>query len=247
MFGAASAAADPPWVDRHVTMRGDSMAFDVGVGIAHQEGPPQNPTGAGLNLEVSGSPLDGLEFGIRSGFRFGTDGQVTQADAYGRLFDRPTFGTNNDVAANPELRIRGALLRGRVVEVGLEGRAFLPAEAGSQFGMMLGVPLLFRIDHAVRIDTGVFAPVVFYSPVQGAFSVPLDIWIQATNRFWVGPMTGVVFYTVNNRADAPFGLGLGYQISAVVDLKAQVLFPEVNEPQGAQNVGFGVGIQARVE
>jgi hypothetical protein len=242
------ASAEPPWVDRHIVLPEHDWSFDLGLGIQHDRfAPDDQPTGTGLNFEMAVSPVNRLELGIRSGLRIGDDGRATQADEVGRLFDRQTFGTNNDVFANPEIRVRGALLEHPIVEIGLEGRVFLPAEQYSAFGFMVGLPFLFHIAGVARIDTGFFVPVVLYDPVQVYLSVPLDVWFQVTNRLWLGPETGIVFDATHDHAIAQLGFGLGYQILRNLDLKTQFLFPQISEPQGAQTFGFGVGIEVRIE
>jgi hypothetical protein len=250
---ASVAGAEPPWVDRHITLPEHAWAFDLGIGIAHNYDPPRNdPTGAGLNFEMAVSPIDRLELGFRSGARLGSDARLNAGDGYGpdayaRLFDRQTFGTNRDDFANPELRIRGALLRSRIVEIGVEGRVFLPAEHGSELGLLFGIPFLFHLGQIARIDAGVYVPVVFYTPAQVAVSLPFDLWFQVTSHLWLGPMGGVVFDTNDNHAIVPFGFGLGYQIVRTVDLKTQFLFSDLNQTQGAQNFGVGVGSEVRIE
>ncbi len=237
-------------MDRHVVLPEHDWSFDLGIGVAHSDA-ANGITGAGVNFEAAVSPVDRLEIGLRTGVRTDDDARLLKADAYGRLFDRQTFGTNNDVAANPELRIRGALERGRVVEVALEGRVFIPAEQYSELGVMFGLPLLFHLGHVARLDTGIYVPVIFYSPVVADVSVPVDLWFQATDKLWVGPMSGFVYHApagnARDHADVQFGLGFGYQPFSMFDLKAQFLFPGINDMQGAQNFGLGVGMQVRIE
>jgi hypothetical protein len=247
-------AAAPPFVDRGITLPRHDWAFDFGLGIAHNDrtGDPRFPTytGAGLNLEGAVGITDRLELGLRTGVRFGDEGRATQADTYGRLFDRQTFGVNGDVMANPEVRFRGAVYRGDVAEVALEGRAYLPIEQGSRFGMMFGVPLLFHIGHSVRLDTGAFTPVLFYERTSFAVSLPLDVWIQATDKLWLGPITGLRFWhfdTNVDRTDVQLGFGLGYQIARAVDFKTMFYVPRINQDAGARNFGVGAGIQVRIE
>lgn len=253
LLTASVATAEPPWVDRHVTLPEHDWAFDFGIGIAHNYDPPRNnPTGPGLNFEMSVSPIDRLELGFRSGARLGNDARLNAADGYGpdayaRLFDRQTFGTRYDDFANPEFRIRGALLRSRIVEIAVEGRVFLPAEHGSEVGIMAGFPFLFHLGQIARIDAGVYLPVVFYSPALVDVSLPFDLWFQVTSHLWLGPMGGVVLDTNDNHAIVPFGFGLGYQIVRIVDLKTQFLFSDLNQTQGAQNFGVGVGVEVRIE
>lgn len=246
---ALTARAAPSWVDRSITLPRHDWAFDFGLGIGHLDA-PSPPTGVGLNLEGAVGITRHLEIGLRTGFRFGDDGRATKADEYGRLFDRQTFGTNHNVVANPEFRIRGALVDGEVAEVGLEGRAVLPIEDNSRFGMMLGLPLAFHLGHSVRLDTGFYFPVILYDQTWMAVSVPLDVWIQATRDLWLGPMTGVrvrLEQGNSDRTDWSLGFGLGYSITRALDLKTMVLMPGISHPEGARNIGAGVGIQVRIE
>jgi hypothetical protein len=247
LLTASLASAEPPWVDRHITLPEHDWAFDFGLGIAHDYDRPHDITGPGLNIEGAVSPVDRLEIGLRTGIRIGDDGRATRADQYGRLFDRQTFDTGTDIAANPEFRIRGALVRTRVVELALEGRASLPFEPATRFGAMFGMPVLFHFGDRVRMDIGVYVPLIFDTPIYPVVSAPIDLWIQATPRLWLGPMSGVVFHSANNQVDVPLGFGLGYQFTRTFDLKTQVLFPAINETHGAESFGLGAGIQVRIE
>lgn len=202
--------------------------------------------GAGLNLELAVGVLTDLELGFRTGLRLGNDGRALRADNYGRLFDRQTFGTNNDTVANPELRVRGRLVNGSIAELALEGRAFLPIETYSRFGIMVGLPLLLHLGR-VRLDTGLYVPIIFRERTEVDVSVPIDLWIQASQRFWIGPMSGVRIYNPSGVTDVSLGLGLGYQFTHAIDLKAMLVFPGINHSQGARAFGAGVGLQLRIE
>ena len=248
VIGAPSlASAAPPWVDRAITLPRHDWAFDVGLGIGHTGAP--SATGVGLNVEGAVGLTRHLEIGLRTGFRFGDDGRATKADEYGRLFDRQTFGTNQSGVANPEFRIRGGLVEGEVVELGLEGRAALPFENNSRIGMMAGMPLAFHLGSSVRLDTGPYVPVTFYDPILLAVSVPLDVWIQASSRLWLGPMTGIRYYHQGTfeHTDIALGFGLGYSITRAIDFKSMALMPGINHTEGARNFGIGAGIQLRIE
>jgi hypothetical protein len=202
-----------------------------------------------MNLEGSVGVTHHLELGLRAGFRFDADGRAVRADEYGRLFDRETFGTNNDTYANPEFRIRGGILEGDVAELALEGRAALPIEDAARISTQLGMLLRLHLGQSVRLDTGIFVPVGFYDPTLIGLSVPLDIWIQASERLWLGPMTGV---KLHHRGDADstdisLGFGLGYSVTRAFDLKTMVLMPHVNQAEGARYIGGGFGFQVRIE
>jgi hypothetical protein len=248
----ADAGAAPPWVDRHLTLPAGDWAFDAGLGVGHVRFDPQgDDTAAGVNAEMAVGVTSRVELGVRTGIRFG-DGldRSIHADQFGRLFDRQTpFDVGSEVLANPELRVRGAPVRGRVVELALEGRIVLPFENGTNAGLLFGLPLSFHLGDRVRLDTGAYLPVVFQHPTTlFALSFPLDVWIQASPRFWLGPMTGVVFQQpgdVGSQANVSLGFGFGYQITHYLDFKTMVLFPTLNSD--SRFFGVGAGVEIRIE
>jgi hypothetical protein len=254
------ARAAEPWVERPITLPRLNFAFDAGLGIGYVNLPPYLPpgvrgaTGVGLNLELGIGITEHLEIGFRQGLRLNDDGRYTQADRYGRMFDTEYFGTEHDAVANPEFRIRGAVLSARVAEIALEGRAYLPVENGSRFGMMFGVPMAFHIGHVVRLDTGAYVPVIFYDPNAFiALSIPFQVWIQATGRFWLGPLTELVVHRgapaprAPNEEDVLLGFGLGYQFASFGDFKTWFLFPRINERDPGDLWGIGAGVELRIE
>jgi hypothetical protein len=235
------AAAAAPWVDRPLTLPRHDWAFDVGLGVAHT---PETLS-PGFNAELAVGLSSRLQLGVRMGIRVSDEARETTADAYGRMFDTETYGTGNSVLANPEVSLRGALVSGDVIEVGLEGRVELPFSRG--VGMLVGVPLALHIGRVARLDTGVYVPILFYDPTVTAVSIPLHLWLQATDRFWIGPMSGIVVESApSSRTRVPFGVGLGYGATRALDFKAQLLFRDVNHAP-REDWGFGVGIQVRVE
>jgi hypothetical protein len=230
------------------------VSFDLGVGVTHTNGAAAD-TGVGLNLEAALGILDNLEISLRAGVRMGGGAKATQADDQGRLFDLETYGTGQDLFANPELRLLGRLLDLSVVELGLEGRIYAPFETGTRTSFMLGVPLRLHFGRIVRIDTGVYVPVVFYSinggPVANAVSVniPAEVWFQVTRRFFVGPLTELRINNddpalgIGHGAGVLLGFGLGYQISRFADFKAAFDFPRLNGTPGPDfGAGAGLGL-----
>jgi hypothetical protein len=205
--------------------------------------------------------IDRLEIGFRGGLRPGDDvARSPLADQYGRLFDRQTFAAGADVLANPEFRIRGALVRHSILELALEGRVVLPFAPRTAAGVMFGMPLAFHFGDRVRLDTGVFVPVIFTNDPNETFaiSVPVDLWIQITQALWLGPMSGVRFTQYGNcgpgpgpqnncptSTDVSLGFGLGYQITRIIDFKTMLLFPTINND--SRVFGAGAGVQIRIE
>ncbi len=220
-------------------------AFDAGLGVAHVGVGDANVTGVGVNLEGAVGVTSHLQLGLRTGVRGGSEGRALGADAYGRLYDAQTFGVGADPFANPEFSITGTIVRVRVAELALQGRAYLPFEAGSRPGFLFGMPVMFHLGDVARIDMGAYVPVIFTTPFQSGVSAPVDVWFAATSRLWLGPMTGLRFRKAGT--DLRMGVGLGYQITSFLDFKTQFLFPQINQPAGGREFGFGAGIQIRIE
>jgi hypothetical protein len=235
-----------------LTLPGSDWAFDFGLGVSHvQPAPPPYPdlSGVGMNAEMAVGLTSRVELGVRTGLRFGdAAARSTQGDSYGRLFDRQTFATGADPVANPEVRVLGAIVREPIVELGLEGRVVLPFEQGSSAGVLFGLPLAFHLGDRVRLDVGLYVPIVFSRPnAVTDLAVPVDVWIQATRRLWLGPMTGVRVVHIGDAGEGrvSLGFGLGYQITHAVDFKAMLLFPGINIE--SRTFGAGAGFQIRIE
>ena len=246
---ARAAHAAGPWVDRPLTLPAGDWAFDFGLGVGHVPA-PGDETGVGVNADMAVGLTSRVELGLRTGLRFG-DGfeRAIGGDSYGRLFDWQTFDEGADVMANPELRVRGALVRGSVFELALEGRLVVPFADGTDAGALFGVPMALHLGDRVRLDLGVYLPVVFVpNDTSFAIHVPIDLWIQASRRLWLGPMTGVAFERVgdsNGSQSVSLGFGLGYAITHYLDFKAMFLFPTLNNE--SRVFGGGAGIEVRIE
>jgi hypothetical protein len=248
MRGTAQAAER--WVDRPMTLHRLVFAGDVGMGIGHRSFRPLggSATGAGLNLEGAIGITERVELGLRTGVRFGDEARFVQADHYGRTLWTETWGTRVDTVANPEFRVRWTAYSGSVVEVGLDGRIFMPIEDRSRFGMMFGVPFAFHVADFLRIDLGIYTPIAFYDPTFLAFSVPAYFWFQVSEAVWLGPMTSLRFTNLGNNAsetDFLLGFGLGIQVASAVDLKTMLLFPAIDDAT-TRNFGAGFGVQFRI-
>ncbi len=251
LLGERPATAAPRYVDRPITLPRLVFAGDAGLGIAHLRFGGQDFTGAGVNLEGAIGITDSIELGLRTGLRLGDDAKLLGADAFGRTLFTETYGTAFDAVANPEFKFRWAAYSGSVVEVGLDARAYMPVEANSKFGIMAGVPLAFHIGDVVRIDTGLYLPVLFTDPTSTVISIPGYFWFQVSRSVWLGPMVGLrhvdVGGPVDSRDDFLLGFGLGYQVASSVDLKWMLFSPRVNTDTGEPRVfGAGFGLQFRI-
>jgi hypothetical protein len=242
---AGAARADAPWVYRSIVLPRGEVAVDLGLGLGHQPDAVESGSisGPGMNLELSAGVTHELELGVRTGFRFDDGGQTTQADRYGRPFDTETYGTNFDTVANPEIHLRWAVARGSAAELGLEWRAYLPIENGSSFGMMFALPIVLRTG-SLRVDTGLYVPIIFANPTRTVVSVPIQLWIQASRTLWLGPLFGL---RVNHPGgdSYPLGFGLGTALTRLVDLRTWILFPDISQNEAARTFGAGVALQLR--
>jgi hypothetical protein len=243
---APSARAEAPWVDRALTLREGVWAFNFGLGLQHVPGTGLAP---GFNVEGAVSIAHGVDIGLRTGLRFSESARERGhlgADDYGRPFDTETYGTGDDLIANPEFYIRARLIESRVVELGVEGRAYAPFSRG--FGVMPGIPLAFHFGRSARLDTGVYVPVLFYDPTETLVSIPAHLWFQVTSRLWLGPMSGMIFHASGpNETEVPLGFGLGYTVTNALDFKTQMIFRDVANSHHSGQWGVGAGLEVRIE
>jgi len=179
---ASEGQAAPPWVDRPITLPSGDWAFDFGLGVGNVPGPTD--TGAGVNAEMAVGLTDRVELGVRTGLRVGDlASRAINADDYGRLFDRQTLGAGAEGAAllaDPEVRVRGAIVRDEVVELALEGRVVLPFADGTDAGMLFGVPLAFHLGDRVRLNTGAYVPISSSDAMRS--SVCTSQWTPGSRR-----------------------------------------------------------------
>jgi hypothetical protein len=245
--GRGAAEAGGTWQWRGIVRPRGEVGVDFGLGIGRAPAAfvgapgPGTVTGFGMNLEIAAGVGSNIELGFRTGVRMGWDGRVTQADRYGRAFETETYGTAFDSWANPELRLRGALISGGAAELALEGRAYLPLENGSDFGFMLGVPLILRLA-ILRIDTGVFVPVVLHDETLTIISIPAAVWFQVSSTAWLGPMFGLRAVRHGDTA-YPFGFGVGTMLTHTVDLRGWIWFPDIGDSQSSRVFGGGVALE----
>jgi hypothetical protein len=251
LFATTSAHAEP-WVERPLSLSTLHAQFQAGLGFGQYASGSGQKFGTGSNLEAAlGLPFFG-EVSVRSGLRFGDPGRLSGADYYARLFDHETAGLGGDAWANPEIRLRGTLADLKVFAIGLETRYVVPLANGSDFVFAPGVPMMVRIPKVARIDTGVFVPFTFGDQTLYTISVPAQLWIQV-NDFFFGPMTGIRYNRILNgtnstttRTDIPAGIGAGYTVGGMLDLKAQLYMLRINDSDWSKTLGGGIGVGLHV-
>jgi hypothetical protein len=236
LLAAGPAAATSP-VGRSLNLNAGTFELGLGAGIGHTE--PVDYTGLGLNFELGYGITSVLELRIRSGLRFGIAGRVTNADRYGRPVETETYNLGYDSLANPEVGLRFNLLRGGTAEIALDGKIYLPV-SGS-FGVMVGLPVALHLGSRLRLDTGLFVPIVFSDPTYNMVSIPLHLWIRLQGGSFVGPLTGVVFPSSGGKL-VPLGIGVGTPLSYDADLRFWLLSLDVSNGNSQHDIGGGVGL-----
>jgi hypothetical protein len=256
-----TAHGDEPFVDRPLTLPPLHFSADAGIGFGQgPRAPAPLPPGAsfdtgtklgwGSNLEAAvGLPFLG-ELGVRVGLRFGDDGiNAGSPDHFARLFDPIVDEPGRSSVTNPELRLRGTLLDLHVVELGLETRAIIPTDSGSDFELIPGAPVRIHLPTFARIDTGVWLPVEFDSDIGFRIEIPAQLFFQAGQAFF-GPVTGIRFNhpggDIPSTAEIPAGVAAGYTLGGILDLKVQVRTERINDTAWSQYIGGGIGAGLRL-
>jgi hypothetical protein len=267
---ARAARADVPFVDRPLTLPPLHFTADAGIGFGQA---PQSTmvtqsdgsitttltgtkVGWGSSLEAAvGLPFigGGVEVGARIGIRFGDLGPAAGwglgADHFARLFDPVVEEAGSSTIANPEFRVRGTIVDSKIVEIGAETRAIVPTGGNSSFELVPGIPLRFHVTGLARIDTGLWFPVEFNSSASYTVDIPAQLFFQAGEAFF-GPMSGFRYNHpgggFDSSVDVPAGIGGGYTVAGVLDLKGELRTERINSSDWARQIGGGIGVGLRL-
>lgn len=236
----AGPAQAQSWTARRLVLPRGGTSLDLGfaLDVLPRGDAPHRPIGTGLNLEVAHGIANDLELGLRFGFRFDHEGRWAKTDHRARLYDNETYEDAGTVLADPELRLRWGLVRGSVLELGFEGRVVFPF--AGHFVAMPAVPLRLHLG-AVRIDSGVYIPIIFANETTTVVSIPLQLWIQASSSLWLGPIFGLRAHE-HHRA-YPVGFGIGTYVSQRADLRFQFLIPDVESRPATISFGLALGFR----
>jgi hypothetical protein len=263
MLFASAAAADEPFVDRPLTLPPLHLSADAGLGFGQY--PAESPEsslvatdkgmklGFGSSLEAAiGLPYIG-EIGARVGIRFGDSGIAAGwglgADHFARLFDPVLDEPGGSMVTNPEFRVRGTILSTEIIELALEMRVIVPTSANSDLELSPGVPVRIHLPGFMRIDTGAWLPIEFNDSTSYSIDIPAQLYFQASDAFF-GPMAGFRYNHPGGGSDSstdiPAGIGGGYTLDGMLDLKVQVRTERINDRDWTRYIGGGVGVGLRL-
>jgi hypothetical protein len=225
--------------------RGD-WAVGLGLGVSRFDAPSPTPDtyGFGFNLELRASPNEGVQIGVRTGIRTGSDGQKYRADQYGRAFDTETFATGTDPVANPEASLQFAALDRPRLSLSVQVRLYLPVEKDTELGALLGAPLQIRLTRSLCIDTAAYFLIVDTNPIATAVIAPVQLWLER-GPLAVGLLSGVRRYNRPQHTEILVGLGVNLAATVNFDVRLWALMPNVNGRAARRNMGAGVGVERR--
>jgi hypothetical protein len=258
LLASSLARADVPFVDRPLTLPVLHVSADAGIGFGQYQvvtidaagntSTSGQQIGFGASFEAAvGLPFIG-ELGARIGDRFNDLAAYAQADHYARLFDPIVNEPGEDQMTDPEIYLRGTLVDVQVVQIGLETRVVIPTAQGSNLAFTPGIPFRFHVPGLARIDTGVYFPVAPFDQDAGfAIQIPAQLFFQVGDAFF-GPLTGFRYFGASDGPNPAItaGVGGGYTLLGIVDLKAQIYTDLVNDPSWANHIGGGLGVGLRV-
>ena len=233
-----AAPAQAGYATDAMNLRRDNFELGLGLGYGHRNASGYN--GVGINFELGYGLTSALELRLRSGLRLSDGGRATQADRYGRPVEMETYNAGNDTLANPEIGLLFSLVRGGTAEIALDSRVTLPFDG--DLGLLLGLPIHLRLGNSVRLDTGLYLPMVFSEPeTRIDLSVPIELWFKLGGGSFVGPITGVYLHDGGGKS-VPFGIGAGTPLAYDAEVRFWLLFEDVNHSDSAKDFGAGVGL-----
>jgi hypothetical protein len=236
LLGARPAQA-ASFINRGLTLPASTFELGLGLGFAHLDA--IDYTGLGVNMELGYGISPKLELRLRTGLRFGTEGRVTNADYFGHPVETESYNPGFETLRNPEIGLRIDLVSGGTAELALDTRLYLPVDG--DFGFLFGVPIALHLGSRVRLDTGVFIPIILADDTNMAISLPLHLWFRLDGGTFLGPMTGVVFHDGGGES-VPFGIGAGTSLAYDADLRFWLLFPNIDDGGADDYWGTGVGL-----
>ena len=117
----------------------------------------------------------------------------------------------------------------------------VPIAEGMDFSLAAGVPVLFRFNGKMRLDTGLFLPVTFADETVIGLNVPVRFGMNFTPKVFAGLETGVRKTSLDGENDLflPLGFFGGYTMLAggrVIDIGLSMTwdgFMALDAPEGA--------------
>ena len=240
-----AAHADPVYIDRRLTLVKGEFGVDLGVGLADDR--RDQVVGTGAYGQLHYGITDRIEVAVRDGVNFGLYGRYARAEQYGRLYSVDGAVTPGPgPVGNPDLVFLGRFLDRRWLELALEVEMGFPEEASTHVDNTVGVATVLHVAQVMRVDTGGFVTLTYRTPVEVQLAFPLQLWFEPFRApLWFGLLSELKTTTGSGVWEIPLGLGVGYAITQDIDVRAQVLVPQINITPGTRVAGGGLGTQVR--
>lgn len=236
LLGARPAQA-ASFINRGLTLPASAFELGLGLGLGHADA--IDYTGLGVNMELGYGINHKLELRMRTGLRFGLEGRVTNADYFGHPVETESYNPGGETLRNPEIGLRIDMVNGGTAELALDARMYLPVDG--DFGFLFGVPIALHLGSRVRIDTGLFIPIILSDNTNVEISLPIHLWFRLDGGTFLGPMTGVRFHDGGGES-VPFGIGAGTSLAYDADLRFWLLFPNIDDGGADDYWGTGIGL-----
>lgn len=218
LASAAQAQQLPlPLARRPLTLTRNTLRADANLALAH------------LDISPLGSPASSSSLGLALGGAYGITDDLEVGATVIPLTLTPDFAFNAPSVYGVYRFVRGA------VDVGAQLALTLPIDR--EFGLGVGVPVLFHLGETARLDTGAFLGLTFGDPLGKGLTVPIAFTFNLNDHLFVGARTGILLPDFDAFA-MPLGLSVGYTLAAapnhapLADLTAGFDFPLFLTPSG---------------
>lgn len=198
------------YAQRPLTLTRHTLRGDVDLTIAH------------LQVSVLGTTASSTAVGLALGAGFGITEDLEVGATVIPLTLSPDFQYNA-----PSLYGMYRFVRG-TVDVGARLTLIMPVDR--DFGLNVGVPVLFHLGDNARLDTGAFLSLNFGDPLGKALSIPVAFTANLNPNLFLGARTGFILPEFD-RLVMPLGVYVGYSIAGgggatpVADITASFDFP----------------------
>lgn len=104
------------------------------------------------------------------------------------VHDDIEIGVGWGVLDDPSVRVVGRVLADRVVDLGVSAQLTVPAMTTGDTLLRVGVPVALRPAEWLRVDTGLYAELLFTAQVSPLAQIPLAVTIAPIELFFLGAM-----------------------------------------------------------
>jgi hypothetical protein len=214
-----------PLARRPLTLTRNTLRADADLTLAH------------LQISLLGGTGSSNALGLSLGAGYGITDDLEVGATVIPLTLSPDFAYNA-----PSVYGTYRFLHGDV-DVGAQLALTLPIDR--DFGLGVGVPVLFHLGEAARLDTGAFLGLTFGDALGKGLTIPIAFTYNLNPNLFLGARTGVLLPNFDDFA-MPLGAFVGYTLAGgagntpLADITASFDFPFFVTPSGADAISTGL-------